>query len=64
MKPIRSAEPKRHPLPDPGFDADVLMAAARQAIREALARHKTLGNSVVTWRDGRVVILQPEEIEV
>jgi len=44
MKPIRSAEPKRHPLPDPGFDADVLMAAARQAVREALARHPILRN--------------------
>jgi len=64
MKPIRSAEPKRHPLRNPGFDADVLIAAARQGVREALARHKTLGNSVVTWRNGRVVILQPEEIEI
>ena len=53
-----------NPPPKPGFDADDLIAAAKVAVREALARHKTLGNPVVTWRDGRVVILQPEEIEV
>ena len=64
MKRTRSVEVKRHLQRKPGFDADVLMAAARQGVREALARHKSLGNSVVTWRDGRVVILQPEEIEV
>ena len=62
MKPIRSAEPKR--IPAPGFDAEVLIAAAREGVRLALARHKSLGNPVVVWRDGRVVVLRPEEIDV
>lgn len=64
MKPIHSAEPLRSPIPDPGFDAEVLIAAARVAVREALSRHKAKGDPVVIWRDGRVVLLQPEEIEL
>ena len=64
MKAIHSAKPRQSPVPDPGFDADVLVAAAREAVREALLRHKARGNSVVVWRDGRIVILPPEEIEV
>lgn len=34
----------------------------QRAVREALRRHKRLGNSVAAWRDGKVVILSPEEI--
>lgn len=36
----------------------------RQAVREALLRHKKLGQSVAVWRDGKVVILSAEEIPV
>jgi len=57
MKPIHSAEPLRRPVPGPGFDAEALTAAAREAVREALARHKANGDSVVVWRNGVVVIL-------
>jgi hypothetical protein len=35
-----------------------------QAVREALLRHKRLGNPVAVWREGRVVWLRPEEIPV
>ena len=64
MKPIHSAEPLQTLAPDPGFDATVLVAAAKEAVRNALLRHKARGNPVVVWRDGRVVILVPEQIEV
>jgi hypothetical protein len=64
MKPIRSADPVQSPIPDPGFDADVIIEAAREAVREELARHKAKGDSVVVWRDGRVTLLQPEQIEL
>jgi hypothetical protein len=37
-------------------------AALRRAVQDALRRHKRLGNSVVVWRDGKVVRLRPEEI--
>jgi hypothetical protein len=35
-----------------------------RAVREVLLRHKRLGQSVAVWRDGKVVILAPEEIPV
>jgi hypothetical protein len=39
-------------------------AAVREAVREALLMHKRLGNPVVTWIDGRVVWVPPEQIPV
>jgi hypothetical protein len=38
--------------------------AARTAVRDALLRQKREGNPVPVSRDGRVVILQPDEINV
>lgn len=37
--------------------------AVRKAVRDAVLRHKQAGNPVVTWRDGKIVMLKPEEIE-
>ena len=39
-------------------------AALRQSAQEAISRHKRLGESIVIWRDGRVVVVPPEEIVV
>jgi predicted ABC-type ATPase len=39
-------------------------AALCEAGREARRRHKALGHPIVIWRDGRVVEVPPEEIEV
>jgi hypothetical protein len=39
-------------------------AALRSAVREAVLRHKRLGQPIVEWRDGRVVLTPPDEIEV
>ncbi len=33
-----------------------------QGVREALLKHKQAGNSVVIWRDGKAVWLEPDEI--
>lgn len=41
---------------------DVVDKAIRQAVREALLKHKRAENPVAVWRDGKVVLLQPEEI--
>lgn len=38
--------------------------AMRRGVREALIRHKKLGNSVAIWRDGKAVVIPPEEIPV
>jgi hypothetical protein len=38
--------------------------ALRQAVKDALLKHKQAGNPVVVWRDGKMVWLKPEEIPV
>lgn len=47
------------------FDSkEVMMAAIRLEVRRARYRHKLLGNPVAEWRDGKVVWVQPEDIDV
>jgi len=36
----------------------------RQAVREAVLDHKRAGNPVAGWKDGKVVIVQPEDIDL
>jgi hypothetical protein len=38
--------------------------AIAQGVREARRIHKLLGNPIAEWRDGKVVIVQPEDIEL
>jgi len=38
--------------------------AVKQAVKEAVLRHKHAGNSIVTMKDGNMVLLKPEEITV
>ncbi|MBI3374190.1 MAG: zeta toxin family protein [Betaproteobacteria bacterium] len=47
-----------------GIPISEVMEIFDRAGREALARHKALGIPIVTWRDGKVVVVPPEEIEV
>ena len=47
-----------------GVPISEVMDIFTRAGREALARHKALGESVAVWRDGRVVVIPPEEIEI
>ena len=43
-------------------DLPRILKAMTQAVREALLRHKRLGNPVAVWREVRVVWLLPDEI--
>lgn len=43
-------------------DTHRITRAFDEAVRDALLEHKRLGNPVAIWRDGKVVILPPEEI--
>ncbi|MEP7149009.1 MAG: hypothetical protein ABI857_09010 [Acidobacteriota bacterium] len=43
---------------------DEITPAYQRAVREALLGHKKAGNSVAVSKDGKVVILQPEEIDL
>ena len=63
MKP-HVEEQKAQPAPERAFTSEELIDAIDRAVRAALARHKALGQSVVVWRDGRIVWLTPEEIEL
>ena len=54
---------------DPASDlfvrySDEINSAYERAVREALLEHKKAGNSVPVERDGKMVVLQPDDIEV
>ena len=36
----------------------------QRAVNHAVLTHKRLGNPIATWKDGKVVIIPPEEIFV
>jgi hypothetical protein len=43
-------------------DYKAIEGAMQRAVRDAVLAHARAGRSVPTWRDGKVVWLQPEEI--
>jgi hypothetical protein len=43
-------------------DGPRIEAALTKAVREAILRHKRLGESIAVWQDGRVVEIPPEQI--
>jgi len=45
-------------------DAEEIGKVLQLAVREALKMHKCLGNPIAAWRNGKVVIVPPEEIEI
>ena len=46
---------------DHGKDIEKVL---QRAVNHALLMHKRLGNPIATWKDGRVVIIPPEEIVI
>jgi hypothetical protein len=46
---------------DHGRDIEKIL---QLAVREALIMHKRIGNPIATWKDGKVIIVPPEEIEI
>lgn len=45
-------------------DREAVDRALQKAVRDAVRRHKLLGNPVAVWRDGSVLWIPPEQIEV
>jgi hypothetical protein len=45
-------------------DGRAIDEALREAARDARRFHKALGNPMATWRDGKVVWVQPEDIRI
>ena len=45
-------------------DIDEVLRRANLGVSEALRDHKLYGNPVAMWRDGGVVLVPPEEIQI
>lgn len=45
-------------------DRTVIDKALRQGVRNAMLQHKQAGNPIVIWRDGKVVWVPAQEIEI
>ena len=45
-------------------DEAKITRALSKAINEALLQHKKAGNPVVSWENGKIVLIQPDDIPV
>jgi hypothetical protein len=45
-------------------DGRAIDEALKEAARDARRLHKALGNSMATWKDGQVVWVRPEDINI
>jgi hypothetical protein len=61
MKPNGEPTPDIEMLFDEGTAIDEALQAA---VRQAVLRHKRLGQPIVEWRNGRAVLTPPEEIVI
>ena len=44
--------------------AEAIELVLQAGVRRALSIHKRLGNPIAIWKDGKVVIVPPEEIVI
>jgi hypothetical protein len=51
-------------IPDRMKDNQLLLDAMDQAVYESLRLHKLLGHPIVTWEDGKVKLIPPEQIQL
>ena len=51
-------------IPELMRDNDLLLEAMGRAVQKTVREHKLLGLPIVIWRDGKVVWVPPEEIEL
>lgn len=61
-KPAQAPERAGDAVLERLMDGRRIEHALQRAVRQALTRHKKLGESVAVWRDGRAVVVPPEEI--
>ncbi len=45
-------------------DGHLIDEVIREGVHRALLEHKRAGNPIAVWRDGKVIMLQPEAIPV
>ena len=46
------------------FEGTAIDEAIKKAVRDAILKHKQAGNPIVGMKDGEMVWLKPEEIQV
>src|SRR5687767_7057254 len=63
-QPKERQKPRGRMTPDLFDDGPRLDEAMMEAFREACLRHKRAGVPLVVWRDGKIVEIPPEEIEI
>lgn len=63
MKPL-AEEPRAFPHPDQPWTVQDIVDAVNRAVTAAYKRHKERGESIVIWRDGKIVTLSADEIDV
>jgi hypothetical protein len=51
-------------IPEILKDEPRVQKALRGAVQKAIRFHKLMGQPIVVWRDGKVVEIPPEEIEL
>jgi hypothetical protein len=44
--------------------AEAIELVLQEGVRRALSIHKRLGNPIAIWKEGKVVIVPPEEIVI
>jgi hypothetical protein len=44
--------------------SEEIRQAMGEAIYAAMRKHKEKGVEAITWRDGRIIVVSPEEIEI
>jgi glutaredoxin-related protein len=66
MQPIESdnREALRQEIVRRFNSPEFLTAAITKATRDAIRHHKAIGNPIATWKDGKVLIIQPEDIVI
>lgn len=45
-------------------DGSEIDKALQSAVKEALLKHKAAGNPIASWKDGKVIWIQPEDIPI
>ena len=58
---MKHLSPEKESLKDIPLDIRAEMAL-KEAVTDAIAEHKRRGHPVAVWRDGKVVLIPPEEI--
>lgn len=51
-------------IPELLQDRSLIQRAMREAVQDAIRVHKLLGHPIVVWRDGKIVTVPPEDIQL